>query len=172
MLDTSYHSSLNIIHNIPDKNKDDQLNRVGNQVYKCFLYPLLNGDLDRVHGNMMLLSEKIYHDLKKSLDKREASRIMMLLKLVEKFLELENMSPQNRMGEAKGEGSIATLAVNMFVLKLKPEYELYNLLFRGYGGDDQERLQNTKDETIKYLRSFLRHQNLDYKKLRKEIDVR
>lgn len=175
MMSTSYRSSLNIVdkrNDLPYRDYDDdddaeQLKQISDSIYRYFISPLLVSDFERVHGNMTLLSEKIYVDLKRCSNKSAASKLLMLFKLVKKCIEFSEGEDAN--AKSGGEGSIATFAVTIPGLRLKPEYELYHLLFRGY---DKSVLEERKDDTLKFLREFLKRQrreNKDYKTLKREL---
>ena len=169
-----------VYHNLTGKNKDRLLSipvevkKIKISILNTYLLPFLSKKWSKINENLFLLDqwkEKIdfYYKCFKIEELLVYKDILYILDVfMQPYTQLEDME-KKLYGTSSSAGSkeqIISMVYRTTMIKLKPEYELYDAIL---GKENRDANKNYKEDIIKDIQKQMILENTDFQKIKEYI---
>ena len=169
-----------VYHNLTGKNKDRLLSipvevkKIKISILNTYLLPFLSKKWSKINENLFLLDqwkEKIdfYYKCFKIEELLVYKDILYILDVfMQQYTQLEDME-KKLYGTSSSAGSkeqIISMVYRTTMIKLKPEYELYDAIL---GKENRDANKNYKEDIIKDIQKQMILENTDFQKIKEYI---
>jgi hypothetical protein len=171
-----YGSDLNLLgkysynHNYNFASGNSKIKKLKDRILNNYLIPLVSKQWDVLKQNMYFIDEiqkkiQYYNDLYKSDELVAYNEMLKVFKvLIEKQKLLEDYD-ENRNGK-RDPNEIMTMVFKTSMIKLLPEYEIYDSIF---GRPKRDLNEKYDDDVIKTIKNLLKEDDITYKKIKEYV---
>lgn len=147
-----------------------EIKRLKLRIMNTFILPLLSKQWKKIQDNLFLLDQmqeklRFYYESYKIEDIKMYQDILSVFEiLVQQHIQLEDM--ETKLYGKNGSEPIIHMIYRTTMIKLKPEYELYDNIL---GKPKREENQTYREDIIQDIQKWMIMENTNYEKIQKNV---
>lgn len=140
------------------------------RIINTFILPLLSKQWKKIQDNLFLLDQlqeklRFYYESYKIEDVKMYQDILSIFEiLVQQHIQLEDM--ETKLYGKNGSEPIIHMIYRTTMIKLKPEYELYDNIL---GKPKREENQTYREDIIQDIQKWMTMENTNYERIQKNV---